>query len=47
VFLSGNTYATEVERFGLDKVRRFAELRQQYGEPELAALSDATGYAVV
>jgi len=47
VFLSGDTYAAEVARFGEDKVLRFGALRRRYGDPELGALSDATGYAVI
>lgn len=47
VFLSGDRYAAEVARFGPDKVQRFAQLRQHYGDPELGPLSDATGYAVL
>jgi uncharacterized protein len=47
VFLSGDTYAAEIARFGEDKVLRFGALRQQYGDPSLSGLSDTTGYAVV
>jgi len=47
VFLSGDTYALEVGRFGADKVQRFGALRERYGDPALDALSEATGYAVV
>lgn len=47
VFVSGDTYATEVARFGPDKVERFGALRAQYGEPQLGPLSAATGYAVI
>ncbi|TDW60556.1 HD domain-containing protein [Kribbella pratensis] len=47
VFMTAATYAAEVARFGPDKVRRFAELRSKYGEPDLSALSAATGYAVI
>lgn len=47
VFLSGDTYAAEVGRFGADKVERFGALRERYGDPSLEALSAATGYAVV
>jgi uncharacterized protein len=47
VFVSGNTYTSEVARFGADKVRRFGALRQRYGDPTLSALSAATGYAVI
>jgi uncharacterized protein len=47
VFLTGDTYATEVARFGTDKVLRFAALRDRYGDPSLGGLSRDTGYAVV
>ncbi|WP_371405423.1 HDIG domain-containing protein [Kribbella sp. NBC_00662] len=47
VFLTGDTYAAEVARFGPDKARRFAALRSTYGDPALSALSDSTGYAVI
>jgi uncharacterized protein len=47
VFLTGDTYAAEVARFGPDKVRAFAELRKRYGDPRLDALSHGTGYAVL
>jgi uncharacterized protein len=47
VFMTGDTYAAEVARFGPDKVRAFGELRKRYGDPSLDALSDATGYAVI
>ncbi|WP_329003809.1 HDIG domain-containing protein [Kribbella sp. NBC_00709] len=47
VFVSGDTYAEEVARFGPDKVLRFGALRDRYGDPSLDALSKATGYAVI
>jgi uncharacterized protein len=47
VFLTGDTYAAEVRRFGADKVLRFAALRDRYGNPSLAALSQGTGYGIV
>ena len=47
VFLTGDTYAAEVARFGADKVERFGALRAQYGDPQLGPLSAATGYAVI
>jgi uncharacterized protein len=47
VFVSGDTYATEITRFGPDKVLRFGELRRRYGDPDLQLLSDATGQAVL
>jgi uncharacterized protein len=46
-FLSGDTYAAEVARFGADKVLRFGALRRHYGDPSLGGLSAATGYAVL
>ena len=47
VFVSGDTYAADVERWGSDKVAAFGVLRERYGDPHLDALSDATGYAVI
>lgn len=47
VFVSADTYAAEVAQFGPDKVLRFGELRERYGDPQLDPLSDATGYAVI
>ena len=47
VFVSGDTYADEVARFGADKVATFGVLRQRYGEPNLEPLSNATGYGVI
>jgi uncharacterized protein len=35
VFVSGDTYAVEVARFGADKVATFQGLRARYGDPEL------------
>ena len=45
-FLTAATYAAEVARFGQDKPAAFARLRDQFGEPDLAALSAAYGYGV-
>jgi uncharacterized protein len=47
VFVSGGSYQVAVRRWGEDKVVTFAALRARYGDPELAALSDSTGYAVI
>jgi len=47
VFVSADTYAGEVRRFGADKVAIFGVLRERYGEPELGPLSESTGYAVI
>jgi uncharacterized protein len=45
-FLTPDTYAAEVARFGPDKRGAFARLRARFGEPDLAALSAAYGYGV-
>ena len=37
VFLTGDTYAAAVGRWGADKVTAFASLRAKYGEPVLGA----------
>ena len=47
VFVSGPSYQVAVGRWGEDKVAAFAGLRARYGEPELAGLSESTGYAVI
>ena len=47
VFLTADTYAASVGRWGEDKVTAFATLRAKYGEPVLGPLSEATGYAVL
>jgi uncharacterized protein len=47
VFLTGDTYAASVGRWGEDKVTAFASLRAKYGEPALGPLSESTGYAVI
>ncbi|MEU3017898.1 MULTISPECIES: HD domain-containing protein [unclassified Nocardiopsis] len=47
VFLTAATYAAKVRRFGPEKERRFRELVERYGEPDLAALSRAHGHALV
>ncbi|MEV0154764.1 HD domain-containing protein [Micromonospora sp. NPDC050686] len=38
-FVSAASYAAGVRRFGADKVVRFAELVERFGEPDLLALS--------
>ena len=45
-FLTAQTYAAEVARFGPDKPAAFARLRERFGEPDLAALSAAYGHGV-
>jgi uncharacterized protein len=47
VFVTADTFAAGVRRFGPDKVSKFAELRQRYGVPELAALSQAFGHSLI
>ncbi|MFC8292554.1 HD domain-containing protein [Streptomyces sp. NPDC057242] len=45
-FLSPETYAVSVSRFGRDKVAAFGVLRAAYGDPELDGLADAYGHAL-
>jgi uncharacterized protein len=47
VFVTADTFVAGVRRFGPDKVSKFAELRQRYGVPELAALSQAFGHSLI
>lgn len=47
VFQSPDTFAAGVGRWGADKVTAFAALRAKYGDPQLAGLSESTGYAVI
>jgi uncharacterized protein len=46
VFLTADTYAVQVQRFGPDKPATFAALRQRYGEPDLTALQKTYGHAL-
>jgi uncharacterized protein len=45
-FVSADTYAVDVRRFGADKVAVFAAMREEFGEPDLAALRAAYGHAL-
>jgi uncharacterized protein len=45
-FVTADTYAVDVRRFGADKAARFASLRAEFGEPDLTALIAAYGHAV-
>jgi uncharacterized protein len=47
VFVSGDSYAEAVGRWGAEKVVAFGRLRQRYGDPDLTPLSEAIGHAVV
>ncbi|MBO2450698.1 HDIG domain-containing protein [Actinomadura barringtoniae] len=40
VFVSADTYAIKVRRFGDDKAAKFADFRARYGDPDLLALQD-------
>ncbi|UNO38402.1 HD domain-containing protein [Streptomyces sp. MST-110588] len=46
VFLSGDTYAARVRRFGEDKAEAFTALRKTFGEPDLEALAVSYGHAL-
>ncbi|MGW1929058.1 HD domain-containing protein [Streptomyces sp. NPDC001919] len=43
-FVSPDTYATYVRRFGENKAETFAELRAQFGDPELGSLATSYGH---
>jgi uncharacterized protein len=47
VFMTGDTYAASVGRWGEDKVTAFADLRARYGDPQLGGLSDSTGQSII
>jgi uncharacterized protein len=47
VFVSGDSFAAAVRRWGEDKVMAFGVLRKRYGDPALSRLSQATGHAVI
>ncbi|WP_309238782.1 HD domain-containing protein [Actinoplanes aureus] len=47
VFVTADSYAVSLSRFGAGKVARFAELRDRYGEPNLDAAAKRFGHAVV
>ncbi len=45
VFLTADSYAAGVRRFGAGKVALFTSMRERYGEPDLASLASAYGHA--
>ncbi|WP_435972546.1 HD domain-containing protein [Streptomyces sp. Qhu_M48] len=45
-FLTPDTYAVSVSRFGQDKAAAFGALRAAFGEPELDGLAAAYGHAL-
>jgi len=47
VFVSADSYAAAVGRWGADKVVAFGMLRQRYGDPDLGPLTEATGHALL
>ncbi|MFS2295285.1 MAG: HD domain-containing protein [Actinomadura sp.] len=46
-FVSADTYARHVRRYGEDKVAAFEEMRAFFGEPDLEPLAARFGHAVV
>lgn len=46
-FVSADTYAARVQRFGDDKKAAFLALREEFGDPDLAPLMAAYGHALV
>ena len=47
VFRTASACAARLRRFGEEKVRAFLAMRDTFGEPDLAALSETYGHAVV
>lgn len=47
VFVSAAAYRRSIARFGADKLSRFTALVDEYGEPDLTALSAEYGHAIV
>ena len=47
VFVTPASFESRVRRFGEDKVARFAALREQFGEPDLAPLAREYGHALI
>lgn len=47
VFVSADSCARSVRRFGEDKVKRFDDLRRRFGEPDLTALAESHGHDLV
>lgn len=47
VFVTVDSYATSVRRFGEDKALRFKAMLERFGEPDLRPLMAAYGHALV
>jgi uncharacterized protein len=45
-FLTADSYAARVGRYGADKAAAFAALRAEFGEPDLTSLVEAYGHAL-
>jgi uncharacterized protein len=45
-FVTADTYAADVRRFGTGKVATFLAMREEFGEPDLRALIATYGHAV-
>jgi hypothetical protein len=45
-FVTADTYAADVRRFGRGKVATFLAMREEFGEPDLRALIATYGHAV-
>ena len=45
-FVSADTYAARIRRFGEDKAEAFAALREEFGDPDLAPLAAERGQVV-
>ncbi|WP_017540712.1 HDIG domain-containing metalloprotein [Nocardiopsis halophila] len=45
-FVSAETFTRSVGRFGADKAARFMEMRDRFGEPDLAPLMASYGHAL-
>ncbi|MDR7275317.1 HD domain-containing protein [Catenuloplanes atrovinosus] len=46
VFNSADAFAASIRRFGADKPARFAQLRAEFGDPDLAPLTIRYGHAL-
>lgn len=46
-FLTTESYEEKIRKFGDDKIRRFRELREEFGVPDLRPLREKFGYEIV
>jgi hypothetical protein len=47
VFRTASACAARLRRFGAEKVRAFQAMRDTFGEPDLARLSETYGHPVI